>query len=212
MDYMIYILAICISAPLILMSALADAKSRRLLGFMILGMYVAVLASEINAILAFLFRDSMDHFHLTITITPVCEEILKALPLLFTAVVFCDKRERLFQRAMSIGLGFAILENTFILIKNVEAVSLLWAMIRGFSSGLMHALCTISIGIGISLVKKRKKLFVCSTFAWLIAASIYHSIYNMLVQSDYWYVGVVIPAISYLPVAVVIKKRKLNAT
>ena len=83
MDYMIYILAICISAPLILMSALADAKSRRLLGFMILGMYVAVLASEINAILAVLFRDSMDHFHLTITITPVCEEILKALPLLF---------------------------------------------------------------------------------------------------------------------------------
>jgi RsiW-degrading membrane proteinase PrsW (M82 family) len=113
---------------------------------------------------------------------------------------------------MSIGLGFAILENTFILIKNVESVSLLWAMIRGFSSGLMHALCTISIGIGISLVKRRRKLFVCSTFAWLMAASIYHSMYNMLVQSDYWYVGVAIPAISYLPVAVVIKKRKLNTT
>ncbi len=211
MDYMIYILAICISAPLVLMSALADAKSRRLFGFMILGMYIAVLASEINALLALLLGDAMDYFHLTITITPVCEEILKALPLLFTAVVFCDNRDRLFQRAMSIGLGFAILENTFILTKNVESVSLLWAMIRGFSSGLMHALCTLSIGIGISLVKRRKKLFVCSTFAWLMAASIYHSMYNMLVQSDYWYVGVAIPAISYLPVAVVIKKRKLNS-
>lgn len=210
MDYMIYILAICISAPLVLMSALADAKSRRLFGFMILGMYIAVLASEINALLALLLGDAMDYFHLTITITPVCEEILKALPLLFTAVVFCDNRDRLFQRAMSIGLGFAILENTFILIKNVESVSLLWAMIRGFSSGLMHALCTLSIGIGISLVKRRRKLFVCSTFAWLMVASIYHSTYNMLVQSDYWYVGVAIPAISYLPVAVVIKKRKLN--
>ena len=212
MDYMIYILAICISAPLVLMSALADAKSRRLFGFMILGMYIAVLASEINALLALLLGDAMDYFHLTITITPVCEEILKALPLLFTAVVFCDNRDRLFQRAMSIGLGFAILENTFILIKNVESVSLLWAMIRGFSSGLMHSLCTISIGIGISLVKRRRKLFVCSTFAWLMVASIYHSMYNMLVQSDYWYVGVAIPAISYLPVAVVIKKRKLNTT
>ena len=212
MDYMIYILAICISAPLVLMLALADAKSRRLFGFMILGMYIAVLASEINALLALLLGDAMDYFHLTITITPVCEEILKALPLLFTAVVFCDNRDRLFQRAMSIGLGFAILENTFILIKNVESVSLLWAMIRGFSSGLMHALCTISIGIGISLVKRRRKLFVCSTFAWLMTASIYHSMYNMLVQSDYWYVGVAIPAISYLPVAVVIKKRKLNTT
>lgn len=211
MDYMIYILAICISAPLVLMSALADAKSRRLFGFMILGMYIAVLASEINALLALLLGDAMDFFHLTITITPVCEEILKALPLLFTAVVFCDNRDRLFQRAMSIGLGFAILENTFILIKNVESVSLLWAMIRGFSSGLMHALCTISIGIGISLVKRRRKLFVCSTFAWLMTASIYHSMYNMLVQSDYWYVGVMIPIVSYIPIAIVIRKRKLNA-
>lgn len=212
MDYMIYILAICISAPLILMAALADAKSRRLLGFMILGIYIAVLASEINALLSFAFADPMDHFHITITITPVNEEILKALPLLFTAIVFCDDREILFQRAMSIGLGFAIMENTFILIKNVESVSLLWAMIRGFSSSLMHALCTIGIGIGISMIKRRRKLFVCSTFAWLMAAITYHSLYNMLVQSDHWYVGVAIPVISYIPIAIVITKKRLNTT
>ena len=212
MDYLIYILAICISAPLILMTALADPKTRRLLGFMILGMYIAVLASEINSILSYIFRNSMDFFHLTITVTPVSEEILKALPLLFTAVVISDNREFLFQQAMSVGLGFAILENTFILIQNVESVSLLWAMIRGFSSGLMHALCTICVGIGISLVKKRRKLFVCSTFAWLLTASIYHSLFNMLVQSDYWYVGVMIPIVSYIPIAIIIMKRKLNST
>ena len=212
MDYMIYILAICISAPLILMAALADVKSRRLLGFMILGICIAGLASEINALLSFAFADPMDHFHITITITPVNEEILKALPLLFTAIVFCDDREILFQRAMSIGLGFAIMENTFILIKNVESVSLLWARIRGFSSSLMHALCTIGIGIGISMIKRRRKLFVCSTFAWLMAAITYHSLYNMLVQSDHWYVGVAIPVISYIPIAIVITKKRLNTT
>ena len=212
MDYMIYILAICISAPLILMAVLADAKSRRLLGFMILGIYIAVLASEINSLFSSAFADSMDYFHITITFTPINEEILKALPLLFTAIVFSDNRKVLFQRAMSIGLGFAILENTFILTKHVETVSLLWAMLRGFSSGLMHALCTLSIGIGISVIKSRRKLFVCSTFAWLMAASIYHSMYNMLVQSDYWYIGAVIPAISYIPVAIVIKRKKLNIT
>lgn len=212
MDYLIYILAICISAPLVLMTILADAKSRRLLGFMMLGIYIAVLASEVNTILSNLFQDSMDHFHVTITLTPLCEEILKALPLLFTAIVFSDNRAALFQQAMSIGLGFAILENTFILIKNVETASIMWAMIRGFSSGLMHALCTISVGIGISLIKRRRKLFVCSTFAWLMTASIYHSLYNMLVQSEYWYVGALIPMVSYIPVAFIIKKRKLNTT
>jgi RsiW-degrading membrane proteinase PrsW (M82 family) len=158
MDYLIYTLAICISAPLILMTALADPKTRRLLGFMILGMYIAVLASEVNSILSYLFKNSMDYFHLTITVTPVSEEILKALPLLFTAIMISDNREFLFQQAMSIGVGFAILENTFILSQNVESVSLLWAMIRGFSSGLMHALCTISIGVGISLIKRVVRL------------------------------------------------------
>ena len=211
MDYMIYILTICISAPLILMAALADAKSRRLLGFMILGIYIAVLASEINSLLASAFADTMDYFHITIVITPLTEEILKAAPLLFTAIVFCDNREVLFQRAMSIGLGFSILENTFIVTKHVETVSLLWAMIRGFSSGLMHALCTISIGIGISMIKRHKKLFACSTFAWLMTAAIYHSLFNMLVQSDYWLVGAMIPIASYIPIAIVIWKRKLNA-
>ena len=212
MDNMIYILAICISAPLILMAALADAKSRRLLSFMILGICIAVLASEINALLYSAFSDTMDYFHITIVITPIAEEILKAIPLLFAAIVFCDNREILFQRAMSIGLGFAILENTFILIKNVESVSLLWALIRGFSSGLMHALCTIGIGIGISMIKRRKKLFICSTFAWLMIATVYHSMYNMLVQSDYWYIGVAIPAITYIPIAIIIIKKRLNAT
>jgi RsiW-degrading membrane proteinase PrsW (M82 family) len=104
------------------------------------------------------------------------------------------------------------LENTFILIKNVESVSLLWALIRGFSSGLMHALCTIGIGIGISMIKRRKKLFICSTFAWLMIATVYHSMYNMLVQSDYWYIGVAIPAITYIPIAIIIIKKRLNAT
>ena len=64
MDYLIYILAICISAPLILMTVLADVKTRRLLGFMILGMYIAVLASEINSILSYLFRNRMDFFNI----------------------------------------------------------------------------------------------------------------------------------------------------
>ena len=212
MDYLIYILAICISAPLILMTVLADPKTRRLLGFMILGIYIAVLASEVNSILSYLLKDFMDFFHLTITVTPLCEEILKSLPLLFTAVMIIDKREFLFQQAMAIGIGFAVLENTFVLIQNVESVSLLWALIRGFSSGLMHALCTIGVGIGISFVKKRRKLFVTSTFALLLVASIYHSLFNMLVQSDYLYVGVLVPIVSYIPIVIVIRKRRLNTT
>lgn len=210
MDDLIYILFICIGAPLLLMMALAEPKTRRLLGFMILGMYIAVLASEINYLLSQLMQKRMDFFHLTISITPVSEEILKALPILFMAVFISDDRGRLFAQAMSIGIGFAVLENTFVLVQNIESVSLLWAVIRGFSSGLMHSLCTLTVGVGISMVRKRRKLFACSTFALLLTASIYHSIFNMLVQSDYMYIGAMIPILTYIPLVQLVRKKKWN--
>lgn len=210
MDYLIYILAICISAPLLLMLIIADSKTRNLLGFMIIGIYIAVLASEINAILRELFSNSLDIFHLTTSITPVCEEILKALPILFVAVFVSDKRSTLFLKAMSIGIGFAVMENTFILLQNIENVSLFWAMIRGFSSGLMHALCTLFVGIGISMVRKRRKLFFSGTFALLITASIYHSLFNMLIQAEFMYIGALLPILTYIPLAYILYRKNWN--
>lgn len=210
MDYLIYILAICISAPLILMMIIADNKTRNLLGFMIIGIYIAVFASEVNAVLRNIFSDSLDLFHLTTSVTPVCEEILKALPILFVVVFVTDKPNVLFVQAMSIGIGFAVMENTFILLQNIEHVSLFWAMVRGFASGLMHALCTLFVGIGISIVRKRRKLFFTGTFALLITTSIYHSLFNMIIQSRYMYVGAMLPILTYIPLAYVLHKNKWN--
>ena len=210
MDYLIYILAICISAPLLLMMIIADNKTRNLLGFMIIGIYLAVFASEVNAILRELFSGSLDLFHLTTSATPVCEEILKALPIIFVVFFVTDKRSVLFVQAMSIGIGFAIMENTFILLQNIEQVSLFWAMIRGFASSLMHSLCTLFVGIGISIVRKRRKLFFTGTTALLITTSIYHSLFNMLIQSRYMYIGAILPILTYIPLAIVLHKNKWN--
>lgn len=210
MDYLIYILAICISAPLILMMIIADNKTRNLLGFMIIGIYIAVFASEVNAVLRNIFSDSLDLFHLTTSVTPVCEETLKALPIIFVVFFVTDKRSVLFVQAMSIGIGFAVMENTFILLQNIEHVSLFWAMVRGFASGLMHALCTLFVGIGISIVRKRRKLFFTGTFALLITTSIYHSLFNMIIQSRYMYVGAMLPILTYIPLAYVLHKNKWN--
>lgn len=208
MDYMIYILAICISAPLLLMMTLADSKSRFLLGFMIIGICIAVLSSEINTLLRVAMRDVMDFFHITTCVTPLSEEILKAIPILFVAVFITDKREKLFVQAMAIGIGFAIMENTYVLLQNIESVSILWAVIRGFASGLMHSLCTLAVGIGISMVRKKRKLFITGTFALLVVASIYHSMYNMLVQSKYMYIGTLMPILTYIPVVYISIKKK----
>ena len=57
---------------------------------------------------------------------------------------------------MAVGVGFAILENSMILTDNVGAVTVLWATARGFSASLMHGLCTVVAGTGITYVKKQK--------------------------------------------------------
>ena len=202
MDNLIYILFICVVAPLLLMLPLLKKKSKLVMGYMIIGIVLALFVSEINSILLNLFDNAS--VYVTTTITPVSEEIVKALPLLFYGFVFSDNKERLIPIALATGIGFGLFENTVILtqslVHDVGSVTVGWAVIRGFSTALMHGVCTMSVGYGISFVKKKKKLFYCGTFALLIMAMIYHGIYNMLVQSDYRWLGFVLPAVTYIPI------------
>ena len=198
MDNIAYILFICLVAPMLLMVLMLRGRSRLLVGYMLLGIFVSLFVSELNTIL--LNSCGGDMLYVSTAVTPVTEEIVKAIPVLFYAVVFSDNRDRVMPIAFAIGVGYAMFENMVILAQNVENVTVGWAIIRGFSTALMHAICTVAVGYGICLVKKRPKLFRCGTFALLTLASIYHGIFNMLVQSDYKYLGFFLPAVTYIPI------------
>ena len=202
MDNLIYILFICVVAPLLLMLPLLKKRSKLVMGYMIIGIVLSLFISEVNSILLNLFDGVL--LYVTTTITPISEEIVKSFPILFYACVFSDKKERLIPIALATGIGFGLFENTVILVQSlvqdVGSVTIGWAIIRGFSTALMHGVCTMAVGFGISFVKKKKKLFYCGTFALLIMAMIYHGIYNMLVQSDYRWLGFVLPAVTYIPI------------
>jgi RsiW-degrading membrane proteinase PrsW (M82 family) len=110
---------------------------------------------------------------------------------------------------MATGIGFAILENAFYLL-NYPDFTMLNAAIRAFGAGLMHGMCTLLVGVGISFVKKKSKLFAVGTFGLLSTAIVYHGIYNILVQSEYSIVGALLPIATYIPFfiwRIVIKKR-----
>lgn len=197
MDNLVYILFICLVAPMLLMVLILRKRSRLLVSYMLVGIFVSLFVSELNTILLGFFDD--DLLYVTTTITPVSEEIVKAIPVLFYAIVFSDDRDRVIPLAFATGVGFAMFENMVILVQNIENVTIGWAVIRGFATALMHAICTVAVGYGICFVKKKRKLFYCGTFALLAMASIYHGIFNMLVQSDYKYLGFFLPAITYIP-------------
>ena len=196
MENLIYILFISVFVPILLMALLIEKKARLPISFVLIGIFISVFAAEINGVLrAWLLMDS---FEFTIIVTPITEEILKALPILIYATLISDKRETLFTASMATGIGFAILENAFYLL-NDPSFNMMDAIIRAFGTGLMHGMCTLLVGVGISFAKKRSKIFVVGTFALLSTAITYHGIYNMLVQSPYEIVGFLLPILTYIP-------------
>ncbi len=196
-----YISFICIMVPLLMMTITMTGKARLLIGSMALGVFVSLLSSEVSGVLI-QQMGLKDMHYITTTITPLVEETLKALPILIYAFLFSDKRGTLLSIAFGTGVGFALLENIVILLRavlsNPDSVSYLWAFVRGFGSGLMHAVATMMVGISLSVIRRKKKLILPGIFAMLVMAATYHAIYNELVQTDLKYLGFVLPLITYI--------------
>ena len=208
MGNIIYVLFVSISVPVLLMALLVEKKARLPVVFMLTGIVVSVFAGEVNGVLSKVL--SMDLYSITVIVTPVSEELLKALPLLYYALVISDKRERLFTASMAIGIGFAVLENAYYLVNHVN-FSMISAVIRAFGAGLMHGMCTLMVGVGISFVKKKRKLFAVGTFGLLSTAIVYHGVYNILIQSKFSTAGALLPIATYIPF-VIWRIRRKNAT
>lgn len=186
---------VCIAVPLLLLMTLLDHRSRLLIGFVLCGMVMAVSAYEINTYICQLLQ--MSGQELSIKVAPIIEEILKAIPVLFFAVIVSDDKKLVLPLSMAVGIGFAILENAFLLITYVDQVNIGWAIIRGVSTSLSHGICTLIVGCGIIFVRKQKKLFYTGTFALLAAAMTFHAIFNLLIQSQYDYIALALPVLVY---------------
>ena len=201
MDNVIYVLFVCVVAPITFLIFLLEGRSRLIVGYMLIGIFISLFASEINTlVLEACGKEGLDKLYVTTTITPAIEEISKALPILIFAFLISDDRSKLLPISLALGIGFGFFENTVILVQNLGQVTLAWAAARGCSTALMHGICTMMIGFGMSFIRKRKRLFYCGTFALLTAAIIYHGIYNMLVQTDLRAIGFALPIVCYLPV------------
>lgn len=196
MDNLIYILFVSVFVPILLMACLLEKKAREPITFVLIGIFMSVFAAEINGLLRNLLP--MSAFEITIIVTPITEEILKAAPILVYATALGAKKEKLFTAAMAVGIGFAVLENAFYLL-NDASFNMIDALIRAFGAGLMHGMCTLLVGVGISFAKKKSKIFIVGTFALLSTAITYHGIYNMLVQSKFEVIGFLLPMATYIP-------------
>lgn len=193
---MVYIIYFCLTIPLLLMLPLLQGQSRWLIGFMLIGASIAVSVSEINALIQIMMN--LSSLQISLQIAPGSEEIMKAIPILIYAILLSDDPKKLLPLSMAVGIGFAILENAYVLMNNIESVSLLWAMIRGVSTSLMHGMCTFVVGYGMTYIKKQKKLFYTGTFGLLAVAMTFHATFNLLINSQWAMYGLLLPIVVYL--------------
>ena len=209
MENMSYILFICVTAPICSLLFIAVPKVRQSVFFLLVGMGCCLFVSEVNGLLN--NHLNVDTFYFTTSVTPITEELTKAIPIFIHAMAYSDKFDDLMMNGFFVGIGFAVLENLVLLTQNFNSVTLFWAVIRGFASGLMHGICTGLVGICISFVRKKRKLFYCGLFATFNLAVAFHSIFNSLVQSSSQpinYIGFALPITVYTPIVYLITKRK----
>lgn len=195
---------ICLAAPLSMMLFLLKGRPRVLLAFLLSGMFMCLLAGEINGLI--LHETDLSVRFITINISPVVEELLKALPVIPVAFLTDPKKRSLPGLAVAVGVGFATLENTCFLFDASASLPAGLILSRGFGAGMMHGVSTLAVGYSMTVIRNDRKLSVSGTVAALSAAVIYHSIYNIMVQSAYPLTGILLPLVTFIPLLIVLKK------
>ena len=180
---MIYIenIFVCLAIPLALSMLFFGGRPRIFLLFMIAGMSVCLLSAYVNSF--FMGYYGVDSTVAVVEITPVCEEVMKLLPLLFYVLIFEPKVRNLPEAAVALAVGFATFENACYLTEN-GAENFMFLLIRGVSAGALHILCGILIGFGLSYVFRRRWLAFTGTMGLLGACIAFHAIYNLLISGE----------------------------
>ena len=205
MDLLNYYISITI--PICLLLFVFKGQSRGTTLFLIIGLTTCLFCGEVSGLL-FLKMDCSERFFVA-NITPLVEEIFKSIPIFFYIFLFEPDMQNILEKALSIGIGFAILENVFIMYNNQAELGLVHMISQACSGGLFHGFNTMIVGYGLSFIKKNRKLFVTGTVTMLSIAITLHSVYNNLLQTQYFYVCLMITlALCALVVIIMLNNNK----
>ena len=171
----------CFAAPLIITLFLLKGEARRWNIFFIFGLVACLLSAYINNFLTVVTGYSL--YESALELAPICEEAMKALPVLLYLAILAPSRADIMPACLASGLGFALLENGCYLAQH-GSDDLFFVLIRGFSTGTMHMICSAVLGYGLILIYGKRHLAFTGAFAAYSSAAVYHSMYNHLVSTE----------------------------
>ena len=181
MPYNIENIFICLAAPFLIAALGTNAGNRKNYLFIVLGFVCCVISAYLNTFFSVLYN--AQDTSAVLEISPVIEETVKLLPLLFGLIVFelCPKDGG--NIIFNIAVGFATFENICYLLENGTG-NLFYLFVRGFSSGAMHITCAFIIGYGLRVFRRPAALRAAGIFGLLCVAITFHATFNMLMKTD----------------------------
>ena len=170
---------VCMAVPLLLTLAFVKTNTRQFVLNFLLGMAACLLGAYVSGFVD--AASGMGVEDTAIFISPVSEEIMKFLPLLFYFLMLDPEDDRLFHAAIGIGAGFASFENVCSMISSgTESLSFL--LIRGMAVGVMHIVSVFALALGLVIAKRFRALRLASMAGALSLSMLFHGIYNLLVS------------------------------
>ncbi|MBR0464101.1 MAG: PrsW family intramembrane metalloprotease [Clostridia bacterium] len=170
---------ICIGAPLLVAAFFLRGQVRRFVSAFLAGMIICLLTGYINGFIHLVSGEALEET--AVYISPVVEEIMKLLPLLFILLVFDPGEAELLQTAVAVGAGFATFENCcYILSSGVD--SLIYTLVRGLAVGVMHIMSIMLLHLGMTIARRYRVLTATTIIGATALSIIFHGLYNLLVS------------------------------
>lgn len=171
---------VLIAAPLLACLFCVRGRPRSVIAGLLVGMTACLASAYVSAFLAQMA--GVDPVLTAVEIAPTVEEVAKFLPLLFFLVVFEPDVEDIDLAFIMVAVGFATMESAFYLGDSglSDPITLL---LRGLGTAMMHVVCGVVVGYGLTRAWKHAWLRAAGTFGLLCLASTYHGIFNLLVAA-----------------------------
>ena len=171
---------VLLAAPLVACLFCVRGRPRAMTASVLVGMCACLLSAYASAFIA--QAVGIDEVQAAIQIAPSVEETLKLLPLVFYLLVAEPDVEDAGLAFVYVAVGFATMESAFYLADAGLADPGMLAL-RGLSTAMMHLVCGVVVGFGLTRVWSRPWLRATGTFGLLCLAMAYHGLFNLLVSA-----------------------------
>ena len=185
---------ICIAVPLVIALMFLRGGGRKFVVTFLLGMVVCLLSAYMSGFCQNVFDLSAEET--SVFISPITEEIMKLLPIMFYLYIIETKGEEILFVAVGIGAGFATFENACHILSS-GSQNLYYILVRGAAVGVMHLVTMVVLAMGLNLLKDYKTFSLAGILGALSLAMTVHALYNLLVSRPgaSTYIGYAFPLI-----------------